>query len=110
MPRKLRSLTALIAIALVAALASSSAQAYKGGTLSSRPMLSRSSPPKGYVQPRQVQGGTMLDKPTFGQKFMMPLDKNNSVNSVKGTKPQSRGSKSPPHDRPSILNYFKLAN
>lgn len=70
MLRKLHyPLTALIGIALVTALASSSAQAYKGGTFSSRPMLGQSSPPDSSVQLRQVQGGTMLDKPTFGQKF-----------------------------------------
>ena len=41
-------------------------------------------------QQRQVQGGNALDKPTFGEKFKMStgLDKNKSVNSVKGTKPQ----------------------
>lgn len=136
MPRKLRySLTTFAAIALVAAFASSAAQAqFKNATGAAkgtniRPWITTHGSNRsvgrndGYVQQststvkpaglygvsdlaqrsykpnrandrlrseqqRQVQGGTMLDKPTFGQKFMMSLDKNKSVNSVKGAKPQ----------------------
>jgi hypothetical protein len=136
MPCKLRySLTALAVIALVAAFASSAAQAqFKNATGATkgtdiRPwttthgsnravpnrandrlrsagpatrngcydndpntpclnsMVAGSARPSNKQQ-RQVQGGTMLDKPTFGEKFMMSPDKSKSVNSVKGTKPQ----------------------
>lgn len=35
------------------------------------------------------RGGSALDRPTFGEKFMMSLHKNRSVNAVRGAKPQS---------------------